>query len=72
MMLCVENKMLHDPLPDEGFGPFAAANGTGGRDLREYPRDGHAGPETPHEQHRREVLLRVARISDALNQRLAL
>ncbi len=40
--------------------------------MRQYPHDGRAASVTDHEQHRREILLRVVRISDALNRRLAL
>ncbi len=43
-----------------------------GHEVREYQRDGHGGPVSARDQHRREVLLRVVRISDTLNQRLAL
>ncbi len=56
---------------DHGPGRFRARGETPGNGV-EYQPDGHAGPQTSHERHRQEVLLRVARISDALNQRLAL
>ena len=71
MMLCVDNKMLHDALRDHGSGPFPADAGADGHGLRGDRRDGHGGPVTGG-QHRREVLARVVRISEALNQRLAL
>ena len=71
MMIRVDKKTLHDSLP--GHEPAqirarAQAQGPGAQ----HPPDGHAGLADPHEQRRREVLLRVVRISDALNQRLAL
>ena len=77
MMLCVDKKMLHEPPPghepppDQGPWRFQARGETPGNGV-EYQPDGHAGPQTSHERHRQEVLLRVVRISDALNQRLAL
>ncbi len=69
MMLCVDKKMFHDSLRDPGFGPPPAAATDGGRDYARYPHD---GPVPAHDQRRREVLLRVVRISGTLNQRLAL
>jgi hypothetical protein len=71
MMLCVDNKMLHDALRDQGSGPLPAGAEADGHGLRGDRRDGHGDPVTDG-QHRREVLLRVVRISEALNQRLAL
>ncbi len=70
MMLCVDKKMLHDSLPDHESGQFRARAETRGNGVGYLP-DGDAGPETPHDRHRREVLLRVVRVSDALNHRLA-
>ena len=72
MMLCVDKKMLHDARPDHESGPLPEGPGPGGNGVREYTADGHAAPLSAHDQHRRQVLLRVARISAALNQRLAL
>ncbi len=69
MMIRVDKKTLHDSLP--GHEPAqirARVQGPGAQ----HPPDGHAGLASPHEQRRREVLLRVVRISDALNQRLAM
>jgi hypothetical protein len=40
--------------------------------VREYQRNGNGGPAPARDQHRREVLLRVVRISGTLNKRLAL
>ncbi len=70
MMLCVDNKLLHDAPRDHGSGPRPAGAGADGHGPRGDRRDGHRGPVTDG-QHRREVLLRVVRISEALNQRLA-
>jgi len=72
MILCVDKKMLHDSLRDGESGPVPAGAGASGGSGREYPPDGHAGPATAHQQQRREILLRVVRVSGALNQRLAL
>jgi hypothetical protein len=71
-MLCVDKKMLHDSRRDHESGPLPAGAGPRGNGAREYLADGHAGPVPAHDQHRRQVLVRVVRISDALNQRLAL
>ncbi len=72
MMLCVDKKMLHDSHRGHESGQLTAHAGAEAHSARRYPHDGHAAPVTARERHRREVLLRVARISDALNQRLAL
>jgi hypothetical protein len=72
MMLCVDKKMLHDSRRDHGSGPLPAGAGPGGNGVREHLADGQAGPLSAHGQHRHQVLVRVVRISDALNQRLAL
>ena len=70
MMLCVDKKMLHDSLPGHESGQFRARAGARGDGVGDQPDD-DAGPQTPRDRHRREVLLRVVRISAALNQRLA-
>ena len=72
MMLCVDKKMLHDCRRDQVPAPFAAGAEPGGRGVHEHPADGHAGPLSPQDQDRHEVMLRVIRVSDALNRRLAL
>jgi len=72
MMLCVDKKMLHDSRPDHESGPRPEGAGPGGNGVREYAADGKAAPLSAHDQHRHQVLVRVVRISDALNQRLAL
>lgn len=72
MMLYVDKKMLHDSHRNHEAGQLTARARAEGHGARQYPHDGHAAPVTAHEQHRREILLRVVRISDALNQRLAL
>jgi hypothetical protein len=72
MMLCVDKKMLHEPLPGHECGPpgMGAENGSNGGP--EHLRDAQAGPVPAEAQPRHDVLTRVVRISDALNQRLAL
>ncbi len=72
MMLCVDKKMLHDSHWGHESGQLTARAGAEARSARRYPHDGHAARVTARERHRREVLLRVVRISDALNRRLAL
>ena len=72
MMLGVDKKTLHDSLPDQDSGQLPAGAEAGGRSARDQPREGYAGPVPARDQHRREVLVRVALISEALNQRLAL
>ena len=71
MMLCVDNKMLHESRPDHDFGPLHTRTGKG-RNGGEQPRDAQAGPVPAEDQLRYDVLTRVVRISGALNQRLAL
>lgn len=71
MMLCVDKEMFHESTPARQSGPLPARAGAAGLDGRQDPRDGHASPAPAPDQHRPEVLLRVVRISDALNQRLA-
>lgn len=68
MMLCVDKKMLHDSRFDGESGPLPAGARPGVNDAA----DGHAAPLSAHDEHRHQVLVRVVRISDALNQRLAL
>lgn len=72
MMLCVDKKMLHDSRLDHESGPLPAGAEPGGNGMPEYVADGHAAPPGAHDQHRHQVLVRVVRISAALNQRLAL
>lgn len=71
MMLCVDKKMLHDSRFDGESGPLPAGARPGGNRTAEYAADGDAAPLSAHDQHRHQVLVRVVRISDALNQRLA-
>jgi hypothetical protein len=71
MMLCVDKKMLHDSRFDGESGPLPAGVRPGGNGTAEYAADGDAAPLSAHDQHRHQVLVRVVRISDALNQRLA-
>lgn len=72
MMLCVDNKTLHDSRPDQDSGQPPAVAEAGGRSPRDQPREGHAGLVPARDQRRHEVLVRVVLISEALNQRLAL
>jgi hypothetical protein len=72
MMLCVDKKTLHDSLPDHEFGQLQTPAQNGGNGGRAHPRDAQAGPAAADGQQRHDVLTRVVRISEALNQRLAL
>ena len=72
MMLCVDEKTFHGALPDHEFRQLQSRAEAAGHRGAKYPRHGEAAPASAHDQDRREVLLRVVRISDALNQRLAL
>jgi hypothetical protein len=72
MMLCVDKKMLRDSRLDHESGPLPAGARPRGNGAAEYAADGYAEPLSAHDEHRHQVLLRVVRISDALNQRLAL
>jgi hypothetical protein len=72
MMLCVDKRMLHDSRLDHESGPLPAGAKPGGNGAVEYAADGHSAPLSAHDQHRHQVLVRVVRISAALNQRLAL
>jgi hypothetical protein len=72
MMLCVDKKMLHEPLPDHEFGQLQTGAGNGGSGGRAHPGDAQAGPVPADGQQRHDVLTRVVRISETLNQRLAL
>jgi hypothetical protein len=72
MMLCVDKKTLHEPLPDHEFGQLRTVAGKQGHGPREHPHHAQAGPVPAEEQLRHDVMTRVVRISGALNQRLAL
>ncbi len=72
MMLSVDKKMLHESLPDHEFGQLQTGAEHGSNGGRAHPRDAEAGPVPPGGQTRHDVLTRVVRISEALNQRLAL
>jgi hypothetical protein len=72
MMLCVDKTTFHGSLPDHELGQLQTRAGTAGHRAAKYPRHVDAAPASAHDQDRLEVLLRVVRISDALNQRLAL
>lgn len=72
MMLCVDKKMLHESLPVGESGPLQTRAGNGSDGGREHPRNAQAGPVPAEDQLRHDVLIRVVRISRALNQHLAL
>ncbi len=72
MMLCVDKKMLHESLPDHQFGQLQTGAENGSNGGRAHPRDAQAGLVPADAQQRHDVLTRVVRISQALNQRLAL
>jgi hypothetical protein len=72
MMLCVDKKMLHESLPDHQSGQLQPGAENGSNGGREHPRDVQAGLVPAEAQQRHDVLTRVVRISEALNQRLAL
>lgn len=63
-------KTLHEPRVDYDAGQLRREGGADG--LQEYPRGDHPAPGSARGQQRREILLRVVRISETLNQRLAL
>jgi hypothetical protein len=69
-MLCVGKQMLQVALEEHELAQIQASAQAQGRSLQDYARDmlltAAAAQAT-----RRETLLRVIRISDALNQRLA-
>ncbi|MGH3070572.1 MAG: hypothetical protein ACRDND_08135 [Streptosporangiaceae bacterium] len=68
----MDKKMLHESLPDHEFGQLRTGAESATNGGREHPRDAQAGPVPAADQQRHEVLTRVVRISEALNQRLAL
>jgi hypothetical protein len=72
MMLCVDKKTPHGSRPDHEFGPFRTGAENRGNGRQDHPRDARATPVPAQDQLRRDVLIRVVRISGALNQRLAL
>ena len=72
MMLRVDEKTFHGSLPDHEFRRLQSPAEAAGHRGAKYPRHVDAAPASAQDQDRRAVLLRVVRISDALNQRLAL
>ena len=72
MMLCVDKETSLGSRPDHESGPLQTRAQAAGLRGAAYPRHADAAPASAHDQARREILLRVVRISDALNQRLAL
>ena len=69
-MLCVGTQMLQVALEDHELAQIQASAQARGRSLQDYARDTLLTAATAQAT-RRDTLLRVIRISDALNQRLA-
>ncbi|HUY45308.1 MAG TPA: hypothetical protein VMV92_06235 [Streptosporangiaceae bacterium] len=70
-MLSVDFKTLHVPLEEHEFEQIRVAAEAAGRSPQEYAHDTLVGAVSARARRHREVLVRVQRISDALNQRLA-
>jgi hypothetical protein len=71
IMLCVDKKTLHVPLDEHEFEQIRLAAEAAGRGPDEYAHDTLVDIMSARAERRRDVLARVQRISDALNQRLA-
>jgi hypothetical protein len=71
-MLCVDKKTLPVPLDEHEFEQVQLAAEAAGRSLQEYAHDTLVDAMSARTERRREALIRVQRISDALNRRLAL
>lgn len=69
-MLSVGKQMLQVALEDHELAQIQASAQAQGRSLQDYARDTLLAAATDQAT-RRDTLLRVIRISDALNQRLA-
>jgi hypothetical protein len=69
-MLLVGKQMLQVALEDHELAQIQASAQAQGRSLQDYARDTLLTAAT-NQATRRDTLLRVIRISDALNQRLA-
>lgn len=70
-MLCVAKQTIQVPLEDHEYELLRVTAGAAGRSVPEYARDTLLGAVYAAAGRRREELLRVARISAALNKRLA-
>jgi plasmid stability protein len=70
-MLCVAKQTIAVPLADHEVELLRVTAAAAGRSVPEYARDALLGVLYADPGRRREELLRVARISAALNKRLA-
>ncbi len=70
-MLCVAKQTIQVPLEDHEVELLRVTAAAAGRSVPEYTRDMLLGVLYADADRRREELLRVARISTALNKRLA-
>jgi len=70
-MLSVAKRTVVVALEDHEYEQLRATAEAAGRSVPEYARDALVGALFTDPGHRRQELLRVARISDALNKRLA-
>ena len=71
-MLCVAKQSIQVPLEDHEYELLRVTAGAAGRSVPEYARETLLDAVYADAAQRREELLRVARISTALNKRLAL
>ena len=71
-MLCVAKQTIQVPLEDHEYELLRVTAAAAGRSVPEYARETLLGAVYADAAQRREELLRVARISMALNKRLAL
>ena len=70
-MLCVAKQTIQVPLEDHEAELLKVTAGAAGRSVPEFARDTLLGQVYADASRRRDELLRVARISTALNKRLA-
>jgi plasmid stability protein len=70
-MLCVGKQTIQVALEDHEYEQLRVTAEAAGRSVPEYARDALLGLLYSDAGRRREELLRVARISEALNKRLA-
>ena len=70
-MLCVAKQTIQVPLEDHEYELLRVTAGAAGHGMPEYARETLLGAVYADAGRRRQELLRVARISAALNKRLA-
>ncbi len=70
-MLCVAKQTIHVPLEDHEYELLRLTADAAGRSVPEYARDTLVGAVFAEVSHRQAELRRVARVSAALNKRLA-